>query len=353
MTHVKYSIIVAAYNVEKYISKCLKSIFLQDYDNYEVIVIDDGSSDNTLEIARKFEIYDKFKIVNQSNMGTALARMAGVKLASGRYILFVDGDDYVSKKALSIVDTYVENSSADIYQFGYMRDYGFFTNECSVPDAMYTNILDDVSIMKSLFGGSSDKLKAHVTSKVYRRELLVAATDTITEYVIYGEDIYINLMIMLTGLVKKILSVDRTWYYYRQGIGAMSKLNLSLLKEYQSIRSIQYETISKYKLNEDYYRMIKRESMNILLHHSAMTISKMKYDEFIDELKIQMQSPYIQEALCYTLENKSYIGTEHFDSLAKQDYNKFYETCKEYLRDLGIIYRVKVVAFKLISSIVG
>lgn len=92
------SIIVCVYNSEKYISKCIKSILKQTYKNFELIIINDGSTDNTYSYLKKLSNTDKrISLINQSNQGVAASRNLGLKVASGKYITFVDSDDWIDK----------------------------------------------------------------------------------------------------------------------------------------------------------------------------------------------------------------------------------------------------------------
>jgi glycosyltransferase involved in cell wall biosynthesis len=110
---VKLSIIIPVYNVEKYIQKCLESVFIQDVicGEYEVIVVDDGTLDNSMEIVENFaNEYPNLKIIRQSNQGLSAARNAGLKMARGEYVWFVDSDDWIEKNCLeeifSLLNTY-------------------------------------------------------------------------------------------------------------------------------------------------------------------------------------------------------------------------------------------------------
>jgi len=88
------SVIIPVYNTEKYIENCLRGVLGQTYENIEVIVINDGSTDNSLKIINK--IKDKrLKIIDRENSGAAYSRQQGVKMAKGKYIIFVDADDYI------------------------------------------------------------------------------------------------------------------------------------------------------------------------------------------------------------------------------------------------------------------
>lgn len=99
----KVSIIIPVYNVENYLSECLDSVLAQDYDNYEVILINDGSTDKSLNIANNYisKFNDKLKIISQSNFGQSSARNCGLKIAVGDYIYFLDSDDYINDNTLS------------------------------------------------------------------------------------------------------------------------------------------------------------------------------------------------------------------------------------------------------------
>lgn len=101
----KFSIIVPVYNVEKYIKKCLDSIFEQTFKDYEVIVINDGTKDKSMDIVKKYDV----KIIEQPNQGLSEARNNGVKESSGEYILFVDSDDYIEKDLLKEINNSLNN----------------------------------------------------------------------------------------------------------------------------------------------------------------------------------------------------------------------------------------------------
>lgn len=93
---VKYSFIVPVYNTSNYLKKCIDSLVNQTYKSFEIIIVNDGSTDNSLDIINGYKESNKnIKIINQKNGGLSNARNNGVKKASGEYIIFVDSDDYV------------------------------------------------------------------------------------------------------------------------------------------------------------------------------------------------------------------------------------------------------------------
>ena len=102
----KFSIIVPVYNVEKYIKKCLDSIFSQSFKDFEVIVVNDGTKDKSMDIAKKYDVI----IINQENQGLSAARNSGVKKAKGDYLIFVDSDDYIEKDLLKEINKSLDNN---------------------------------------------------------------------------------------------------------------------------------------------------------------------------------------------------------------------------------------------------
>lgn len=114
----KFSIIVPVYNVEKYIGKCLDSIMNQTNKDFEVIVVNDGTKDHSMEIVKNYDV----KVINQKNQGLSAARNRGVKEATGEYLLFIDSDDYIEKDLLKELAKSLKNNP-DIVRFQIQEVY--------------------------------------------------------------------------------------------------------------------------------------------------------------------------------------------------------------------------------------
>lgn len=108
----KFSIIIPVYNVEKYIKKCLDSVFNQTYKDFEVIIVNDGTPDNSMDVVKKYDV----KIIEQKNQGQSVARNNGVKKATGEYIIFLDSDDYWKKDLLKEINKSLKNDP-DVVRF--------------------------------------------------------------------------------------------------------------------------------------------------------------------------------------------------------------------------------------------
>lgn len=116
----KVSIIIPVFNGEKYIKKCLDSLNNQDYQNIEIIVIDDGSTDNTISIVKK---YSNVTLFRQANKGANCARNKGVELSSGSYIKFLDADDYLAKNAIVKQVNRLEKCEKNEIPYGFSRNF--------------------------------------------------------------------------------------------------------------------------------------------------------------------------------------------------------------------------------------
>lgn len=144
MGDIKVSIIIAAYNVEDYIENCINSILKQTYQNFELIIVDDGSKDNTLDVCKKYMQRDhRVCVYHQTNKGVGEARNLGLKKASGDYITFIDSDDIICKKYLEnlLIPCIKENADISICLYQYVNEGNNYnpiiTNTYKVMDVDY------------------------------------------------------------------------------------------------------------------------------------------------------------------------------------------------------------------------
>ena len=115
----KYSVVIPLYNKEHFIKKAIQSVLKQSFQDFEIIIVDDGSTDRSLEIARKFES-EKLKVYTQPNQGVSVARNKGIENASGEYIAFLDADDTWNMDYLETIDELTTSyPESDIYVTAY------------------------------------------------------------------------------------------------------------------------------------------------------------------------------------------------------------------------------------------
>ena len=132
MNNIKFSIIIPCYNVEKYISKTIESALNQTFDNFELILINDGSKDKTKEIIEFYEKQDKrIKVINKVNEGVSKTRNLGIELAKGEYLYFLDGDDCIENNLLEDANLILKNKKIDMFSFGFDIKSGKSFRNCS------------------------------------------------------------------------------------------------------------------------------------------------------------------------------------------------------------------------------
>ena len=206
-----FSIIVPIYNVEKYVSFCLYSLRRQTFGNIEIICVDDGSTDGSAEVARMHAACDeRIRLLSKPNGGLSSARNAGIRNATGDYLLFVDSDDYLCEEACEKLFALFAESSADVVTFGAnptpKSASNYWTDKCLSPeDEFYDGFSTDL-----LFGDAS---RPYVWRTALRRSFIEANSIYFDENVSFGEDqvIYFDLY----ALSKKTLLSSLRLYNYR------------------------------------------------------------------------------------------------------------------------------------------
>lgn len=226
----KISIVVPVYNLAPYIEKCVRSICNQTYQNIEVILVDDGSSDDSYAIMKELASDDdRILIIHQENGGVTKARVTGIKASSGDWIAFVDGDDFIDPEMYGVLMENAEKYAADISHCGYKMifpnhiDYYYDTGRCVVQE--------NKDGVKDLIEGAF--IEPGLCNKMYRKSLLMELIDS--EQMDYSiknlEDLLMNYYLFKKA--KKSVFIDRCYYHYmvRKGSAATGKISENKLKD--------------------------------------------------------------------------------------------------------------------------
>ncbi len=203
----KVSVIVPIYNSERTLSRCVKSILSQSYENLEVILVNDGSTDDSLEICKKFRQKDnRIVIINKKNVGVSAARNTGLSVANGEFIQFVDADDYINFDMTRCLVDNLEKSNADLAICGYNRvRCGDFIKKS--PDNFYSNSLFAFkTCFERLYKGAFFNAP---WNKLYRKDKIKTLFD---ENLSIGEDLLFNLS--YTSNCDKIVVISDALYNY-------------------------------------------------------------------------------------------------------------------------------------------
>lgn len=234
------SIIVPVFNKENYLRKCLDSILNQDYQNFELIVINDGSTDSSKIICEEYAANtDKIILVHKENGGVSSARNIGLQKAKGEWITFVDGDDYISKNYLNVV---LDKEDSDFL----IVDINRVKNEKVERKLHFENEKLDLSSFLQKFKVYPNY--AELGSKFMKRSIIENKKLSFYSNLSYGEDTLFNLKYLQH--CRYIALSNHSIYFYRDVQGSLSKQTLS----YQNIKP--YYTIIKKELNNfsaDFY----------------------------------------------------------------------------------------------------
>ena len=166
----RYSVIIPVYNAENTLHRCIDSLLAEQYIDAEIIIVDDGSTDRSGEICRVYAAENKsIRYLIKENGGVSTARNAGLEIASGKYILFVDSDDYVSPDFFSTIDYVCGETPGDLIQFSYHNDDGKQT--CGIP---YSPINDHTrkTLMPDIVDAICKKTINGPVAKLYKREII-------------------------------------------------------------------------------------------------------------------------------------------------------------------------------------
>lgn len=220
---VKLSIIVPVYNVSKYLSKCLDSLVCQDIDNedYEIIVVNDGSTDDSGEIAKMYAgKYSNIILISQENQGLSGARNAGIKAAKGKYIQFVDSDDYLEPDVEKALIEKMENENLDILRFNYQNVNDSY--EVFIPYKDYKpfvdyrdEITDGLTFLTDRLGYACYAVQFIIRSEILKKE------ENLFKRGIYFEDTEWTPRILTQA--GRVTSVDTVVYNYLLRDGSISR----------------------------------------------------------------------------------------------------------------------------------
>lgn len=278
---IKYSFIVPVYNTEKYLKKCLDSLVNQTYKDFEIIVVNDGSTDKSSSIISKYQKkYKNIIVIDKENEGLSMARNRGVQKSSGKYIIFVDSDDYVSNKLLEEVDKKIDDS--DILRF-----------QIATEDEEYTKINEyHEEGFESMCGYDAFKYLSsyHFVEPawcyVIRKNYYIENKFSFKKGV-YHEDF--GLIPYVIYKARKVKSIDFIGYYYIQRNGSIMNNN-----DYKKTVKKAFDMLEQYKTMRLFAKNINRKNnlddyfLSYISNSVIVKARELKKDEkkvYINELK--------------------------------------------------------------------
>ena len=317
------SVIVPVYNVEKYLEECLDSIQNQTYSDIEVILVNDGSLDNSKDICEKYCKEDnRFKLINQANQGQSVARNHGVAASTGEFIAFVDSDDIIRQDYLEVLIRYM-SEEVDIVESQFTVHKKEFFNE----NYKEINVIFEGDSEEAVKAVPKHVLSVNPVTKLYRRSVVEAVP--YLEGLIF-EDIYSGVGML--KYIRRIIKSDYTGYYYRQH-------GTSTMHQTFTEKNLNVFTVSD-KLVEMYS---DRENLLPYIGSYLVHVTTMHYQDYI-----RKDNPY---AKVYNQKLAEYVTlTKKNQELARKSRMiRLYNICPKYYN--SIIFPVYHFVWKLKNGI--
>ena len=300
----KLSVIIPVYNVENYIERCLKSLIAQTIDDFEFIIVNDGSTDRSKEIINIYlkKYPNMFKYFEKENGGLSSARNYGMKYATGEYIAFLDSDDYIEKDMYKIMYDKAKIDDADMVECDFIWEY-------------YDNQDRLVKIKKDKrrkYEGKSQYIKRPrvvAWNKIIKRDIIKENKIEFPEGLIYED---IEFFYKLIPYVKKIFYVEKYFVHYVQREKSLSNVQSEKVKDIFEILDnviVYYQQIG---LFEKYEKELKYMYRRILLGSSMKRILQIK-DRKLKKYLIKKTNEKIRNISKKTLNKKIIFGITKLD----------------------------------------
>lgn len=236
------SIIIPIYNKEEYLERCVKSAMEQTYSNIEIVLVDDGSEDESPKMCDHYKELDRrVVVVHKKNGGLSDARNAGIDVSKGRYLFFLDADDYLALDAMEILHKRITEEKADIAicNFAWIGSKG---ESLCRDDVICDEVLDQQELLKKLMG-KPNFYYVIACNKLYKRKIFDNCRFKLGKT---HEDEFIVHHVF--GLCHKAVSVSNILYYYIQSVNSITTSNISI-KKLDYIEAM-YERIQYFKKNK-------------------------------------------------------------------------------------------------------
>lgn len=276
MVNEKLSVIIPIYNVCDYLDKCIESVINQTYKNLEIILVDDGSKDQSGQICDRVAEYDsRIRVIHKENGGLVSARKAGLEVATGDYIGFVDGDDYIEPLFYEVLLNQIVKTNSDFVHTSLVEEKnGVEIKKYSCMEQIINNDLNScVEIIRtSIFGESMDNIITQsVVTKLFRKELIRECYGNVPDDNSQGED---AICFVLCLLKAKTISVQTSPLYHcrkREG----SYTDYTRVKNIEEIWR-QYRELEKIFIKSNIYQYLQKDMDSFYLKFTLNIVKRIR-----------------------------------------------------------------------------
>ena len=312
------SIIVPVYNGGGYLEKCINNILQQNYNKFEIIIINDGSKDNTYEICERIKQLDgRIKVIHSPNMGVSEARNIGIANSNGKYLAFIDCDDHIEKDMYRSMISKLEEEDLDLVMCSYISEYDNYSSKNIFPwDDKILNInhIKDELIPRLISkidknGYEQDLIMGSIWRAVFKKEILDKNNILFNKEIKYSEDLV--FLIQYLFKCKKIFTTNECYYFYNK----KTNLQLSTTQKYvpnlsYNLNYVDNEILKIFKrenmeLNKNWYLRIITNDYIIMSNICHFTVDK-SFTERVYEMKKEMSENNFIENINLLSKNELY-----------------------------------------------
>ena len=243
----KVSVIIAAYNIEEYIERCIESVINQSEIEIEIIIVNDGSTDNTLNIIKKMsDLDERIIIINQKNQGLVETRKRGLKNANGKFILFLDGDDWLENNCVEELYKTAIDKNADVVLY---NAYKAYEDKKETFNTFNKNLIDDIkkNPIKNLL---LDNISPTIWSKFIKRSFIEENNIKFPENISYAEDLATVSNIFINN-PKIVFNENRLYNYYHRDNSISNKVSSKVLEVDNAIQFIEDKLVESNSYDEN------------------------------------------------------------------------------------------------------
>jgi len=290
--NIKFSVLIPVYNVENFITQCVDTVLNQRYENFEVILINDGSTDSSGKICNDYAGKDKrIKVFHQKNQGLLIARRNAISKASGDFCLFLDSDDYWDYDLLETIYLIICEYDCDLVIFKYRKvsENGIYISE---PPAVFTDKMifegkDKEKLFKKILNSSDLN---NLVCKAVKRSII----DDDTDYFNYqkfnnAEDLLQTISLIYNA--EKIVYIDKPMYNYRTASSSITqKFNVNCLRDITIARSSFLRYLKMLKLDSEdnlklFYQFYFSSILSYIFDLINSNVVKSEKIEIFNEIK--------------------------------------------------------------------
>ena len=290
------TVVIPVYNVEKYLDRCLKSILIQEWKNYDIILVDDGSTDRSPQICDDYvKAYDFISVIHKENGGLSEARNTGLSQAKGEYIYFPDSDDWLEPDTFIALAEALESQKFDIISFN--REFVKGEEDVIISDPVETQVFNGKDAFVHMLKHSY--ITGFANDKIYRKSLFVDH-DILFPKGKYYEDLGTNYKLFLSA--KKVYATNQKYYHYLidNPDSITQSWNEKKFRDmFEFYKEVFYSDFVRSQLNQEELHISQLYYVNGLTHILA-SLYKAKLDKHYGEITSEVKQELEKNKITYS-----------------------------------------------------